>query len=411
MPEAHTITAVPELNQLHIGQIGQADTPDVVTFKEPGRAAQLTDRLAHLYTTAGPGTHDAKELVAKTDIAGSTLNATLTPLAAILSPDVLAYTTDQRNHIVTVCMGNLAVTSRKPTPEEAANPETTASRALQSIHDRALRETIADAPGKHNIIRCDHILIQTPAGNYCMPIHPTEGPHAILGGHLLFLLPELQHKNTLPLNVVSTQVWQNMSVPERLLFARNESQVYGPAAIIRDNVERVLRGLCVPLGLAHTASGTIQLSSHDVGLTPVRTPLIEPYENMRYILAPGMDRTFIDELLGQLPPDDQLAQARTALEYMHSPPSAAIPANTHLELLDFVISREGRRAIAAVLPGRVTYRILEHTLERIRTHIKLLVGEDAYHARARERISTRAPKKIRSATRSQTAPPTRWQFI
>lgn len=400
--EAIVVTNVVGANAFHF--VSQTDD----TLHEPaklttrGQATRLGGALTDMYLELGSGTHPVAAAASVLGLNESRTAETAEHLTAVMPSPVFTYETALEK----ITLGNIALASRKATaPERAEYRERAAAAKAEAIaawKERHNRE-------KTDLTECDHVLAVTSRRRFYLPLDTID---AILAARVLSALGQHQVGERLEGLAIAQAVWTSMPTMERELFTNEESQVVGKESAIDAQVLDILYKLTGRLGMTHEVKNAI----FRVQTVPAVSFEADPIKDadtasLAPVFPPGTPRQIIEEFRSNkaiLP--EHAEMARHALSHI-----LKLPADTRMEdkpalaLLDFIMSREGKRALQAELEASGSRRKVKSVVRSLSHVVRTSLGP-AYSGARRARTigGNRIGKRVRQVGGALPGATTKW---
>ncbi len=415
LPDAPiTVTAIPSLYALEVTNPNTNSSRFVVIGpKQKIKVATHAERLAELNELAGQSTQDVdrlrvnlhnKQLANPEDpsvIHYRSVGKAIGLLANLLPPEVISHT-GSTDKPLSVTIGNVAVCSRVPNEADLA-------ATTQRILDQKKADTYKAEVGKTNLLDCAHAIVAVGEERFLLEIL---SPMAVLTARVIEHLQHGEYGETMSALDLARNAWHEMSLAERALFVEPESpklyETECPALLVTPMAEIVQLTGQLEITRRMYGVSTATVISPNSSITYHETPLTEADASLRPVYPPRTDHEYIENRLAGLtsdssttpPQEHELAQAEHLLRsYVDVTGITRANPEQAIEIMDFVMTRRGKKAIETLLAQAQQDTSLSQSLASLHRTAKAALGYQGYQSAFRNRtIAGNHPTGDRSAT-------------
>lgn len=410
------VTFVPELNRMEVSGVEQ---PYEHTWNARGGAEKQLDNLTELYLPLGEGTFTLSE------VAGATKRRELQAISiqhhlrALLPAELFDYAYSKK----TWTWGNFAIAVRQATEEELPTKILSPAELAKQEKELQIRDEVHEAEAhKADLTTYDHALITVDEKVYNLPL---ASPLSILAARTIQVLSrhsvEARNDNVdLRVKHLINEIWNDMPLNERRLFAKTELQLYRDGAPLAKDFNGVVSAVCRPLGLAKRGDLRKEITIRKV--TEAKTVFYEeapetPYaDSVTHLVAPGSPR----ELVLNTPPSEVTEEERATVEAIVAVAKdySLMSQRKALDCLDVLMDRRLRGILRHTLReefGNEGPSFMDALNQRVERSLK-----SSYHPARRERMISgfRHGKGVQQVSGDlpgttfdyMQSPTTRWHF-
>ncbi|HUB93485.1 MAG TPA: hypothetical protein VMB52_03195 [Verrucomicrobiae bacterium] len=307
------------------------------THHNPRTALKLFDHLAAIYIPNGIGEYPISRVAT---ILGYTVVGARSEIVQIgkLLPNKLFDSEQLPGGSLRLTLGNMALASRRATEEDAARID----------------------KGKVDLITADHALITIGENRFYMPLETDE---AILAARVIDALRNNGGRGV-QLADITKAVWRGMTIGERRLFVSEPMDAFNNEGRIQEAVLGILRRLTNQLLITHERTDErFDVMSDRLRIGFSNNVLdVQKFSSARPVLPPGQEIVIT-------PAPDDLAMAQRTLEVLDT--EGSLDQYEAIEILHFVTTVVGKRALAEVLKAQGKEATYVVTMIAIRTMIEL----------------------------------------
>ncbi len=266
--------------------------------------------------------------------------------------------------------GDYLVRQRKEGKRGGPTPDTAAD--VVEVED-------PDKDAKADLTEYDQATLHVNSNTFVMPL---ECPEAFLAARTLEVAATLHKGQSITINMLVSRVVRNMSETEREMFSNKKNKLKSKSP--KDGeIPGLLRSLIRTLGVIREASGDKFKLYDDVDFKITFGAVVEPEPGQHVILPPGTPRArILAEETGIIPPEDILFAADILAKGF----SERLNERDAIDLLDFIRSRIGKRAVLAVLKSQDrSYNELLDIRNQAHQQVRRSLSEGGYFHALRSR--------------------------
>lgn len=230
-------------------------------------------------------------------------------------------------------------------------------------------------------IEYDHALIVVGDRTFYLP---TDQPKSLLAARVLRALGQVGNEPYIDGPAFAKMIWSEMPPTERQLFTSREKDLGRKSGVINADVYDILRKLTNLMGITRETSGERFRIETRPTTSLATAPPAETLTGLIPIFPPHTSREKIAEFIGDIIPEESMTTAAEVLQdYAFG--SVPLSQSESLGLLDFIMARNGKRALRAQLEAEGSTSSIESVLHGLHEKISKILG-NAYTGAYQNRV-------------------------